>query len=59
VDFLSRGPKSSFGSLRQTQPASKIKVTDKQIAAVNLTGDNFHAEWHYHITPNIPPLINE
>jgi len=38
---------------------TKIKITDAQIAAVNLTGDNFHPEWNYTIKPNIPPLINE
>ena len=38
---------------------TKIKITDAQIAAVNLTGDTFHPEWNYTIKPNIPPLINE
>ena len=38
---------------------TKIKITDAEIAAVNLTGDSFHPEWNYLINPNIPPLINE
>jgi hypothetical protein len=38
---------------------TKIKITDAEIAAVNLTGDNFHPEWNYLITPNFPPIINE
>jgi len=29
-----------------------IKITDKQLAAVNLKGDPFHPEWNYTITPN-------
>ncbi|MCA1700826.1 MAG: ISAzo13 family transposase [Actinobacteria bacterium] len=37
---------------------TKIKITDTEIAAVNLTGDSFHPEWNYTITPNMPPLIN-
>ena len=38
---------------------TKIRITDAQIAAVNLTGDNFHPKWNYTIKPNTPPLINE
>lgn len=29
-----------------------IKVTDKELAAVNLKKDNFHGEWNYKIIPN-------
>jgi len=38
---------------------TKIKVTDAEAAAVNLTGDTFHPEWNYLIKPNLPPLIDE
>jgi len=48
-----------YARLDESTYPTKIKVTDEQIAAVNLTGDNFHAEWNYRITPNVPPLINE
>jgi hypothetical protein len=37
---------------------TKIKITDAEIAAVNLTRDSFHPEWNYLIKPNITPLIN-
>ena len=29
-----------------------IKVTDKELAAVNLKKDKFHGEWNYKISPN-------
>ena len=32
----------------------KITVTDAQLAAVNLTGDSFHPEWNYTISPTKP-----
>jgi hypothetical protein len=34
---------------------TKIKVTDEQIRAVQLTGDDFHPEWNYRITPTLIP----
>ena len=30
----------------------KVEVTDQQLAAVNVTGDTFHPEWNYTITPS-------
>ncbi|WP_407079788.1 ISAzo13-like element transposase-related protein, partial [Candidatus Hakubella thermalkaliphila] len=33
-----------------------IKVTDKELRAVNLTKDAFHGEWNYTIKPNHPEL---
>lgn len=30
-----------------------IKVSDRQLAAVNLTGDPFHPDWNYTINPSI------
>ena len=30
-----------------------IKVTDKELKAVNLLKDSFHGEWNYTINPNI------
>jgi hypothetical protein len=30
-----------------------IKITDQQLAAVNLTGDSFHPEWNYTIIPAV------
>jgi hypothetical protein len=31
------------------------KVSDGELAAVNLERDTFHGEWNYRIRPNIPP----
>ena len=28
-----------------------IKVTDAELAAVNLTRDDFHGEWNYRVSP--------
>jgi hypothetical protein len=30
---------------------TKVKVTKDQIAAVNITGNDWHPEWNYRITP--------
>ena len=30
---------------------TKVKVTKDQIAAVNITGHDWHPEWNYRITP--------
>jgi transposase len=32
---------------------TKIQITDEQIRAVQLTGDKFHPEWNYTITPSV------
>jgi Rhodopirellula transposase DDE domain len=32
--------------------ATGIKVTDKELAAVNLKKDKFHGDWNYSILPN-------
>ncbi len=48
-----------YARLDETTYPTKIKVTDAEIAAVNLTGDDFHPEWNYTITPNPLPVINE
>ena len=37
---------------------TKLKVTDAEINAVNITRDDFHGEWNYTIHPKIPPVIN-
>jgi hypothetical protein len=30
---------------------AKVRVTKEQIAAVNITGSDWHPEWNYRITP--------
>jgi transposase len=35
-----------------TSDYPKVEVTDAQLAAVNLTRDQFHPEWNYSITPS-------
>ena len=32
-----------------------IKVTDAEMATLNIKGDAFHPEWNYTITPRVPP----
>jgi hypothetical protein len=32
-----------------------IKVTDAEMATLNINGDAFHPEWNYTISPRIPP----
>jgi transposase len=32
---------------------TKIQITDEQIRAVQLTGNDFHPEWNYTITPSV------
>ncbi|HEY4981080.1 MAG TPA: hypothetical protein VII24_03850, partial [Pseudolabrys sp.] len=31
-----------------------IKVTDAEMAALNITGNTFHPEWNYTISPRPP-----
>jgi hypothetical protein len=44
---------SVFARLDDTTYPQKIKITDQQIAAVNITGHQFHPEWNYRITPSV------
>jgi len=37
-----------------TTTSTGLKVSDDEIEAVNLTRHNFHAEWNYTVTPNLP-----
>jgi Rhodopirellula transposase DDE domain len=32
-----------------------IKVSDAEMAALTITGDDFHPEWNYTINPRRPP----
>jgi DNA-binding phage protein len=32
-----------------------IKVTDEEMAGINIKGDAFHPEWNYSISPRVPP----
>lgn len=40
--------------LDETEYVKGIKVSDKQLEAVNLEGHAFHPEWNYTINPNAP-----
>lgn len=42
-----------YARLDQSTYPQKIKVTDEQLAAVNITGHQFHPEWNYTITPSV------
>jgi hypothetical protein len=35
--------------------AKGIKVSDDEMATLNITGDTFHPEWNYSISPRTPP----
>ncbi len=43
-----------YARLDPTTYQKGIKVTDKQLAAVNLTRHAFHGEWNYTIAPRAP-----
>jgi hypothetical protein len=32
-----------------------IKVTDAEMAGLNIKGHEFHPEWNYSISPRVPP----
>jgi hypothetical protein len=32
-----------------------IKVSDEEMAALNMKGDTFHPKWNYTISPRVPP----
>jgi len=42
-----------YARLDQSSYPQKLKITDDQLAAVNLTGHTFHPEWNYRITPSL------
>ncbi len=42
-----------YARLDETTYPQKIKVTDEQLAAVNITGHQFHPEWNYTISPSV------
>ena len=46
-----------YARLDQRAYPKKIAVTEEQLAAVNLKGDEFHPEWNYTISPT-PPATN-
>lgn len=43
-----------FARLDEREYEDKIKVSDAEMAAVNLEPDEFHPEWNYTITPAAP-----
>ncbi|HZL06931.1 MAG TPA: ISAzo13 family transposase [Coriobacteriia bacterium] len=46
-----------YARLDERDYPTKIQVTDAELAAVELTGDEFHPEWNYTIAP-APPDAN-
>lgn len=42
-----------YARLDENDYPTKIKVSDEQLAAVQIKGDRFHPEWNYTITPSI------
>ena len=55
IDLISSTTTSTglkiYARLDPTVYATKLKVTKEQIAAVNITGNDWHPEWNYRITP--------
>ena len=43
-----------YARLDEGSYPKSVKITDEQLAAVNLNGDEFHPEWNYTITPTTP-----
>lgn len=41
-----------YAQLDQRDYPKGIEVSDAELAAVNLVGDQFHPEWNYTITPS-------
>jgi len=35
--------------------SKEIKVSDDEMASINIKGDAFHPEWNYTISPSVPP----
>ena len=44
-----------FARLDHRDYPKKVEVTDRELAAVNITPDPFHPEWNYTITPTPDP----
>ncbi|MCA1678963.1 MAG: ISAzo13 family transposase, partial [Actinobacteria bacterium] len=42
-----------YARLDERDYPKAIKVSDEELAAVNLTGDRFHPEWNYTISPSV------
>jgi Rhodopirellula transposase DDE domain len=40
-----------YARLDENTYATKLKVTDEQLAAVNITRHDWHPDWNYRITP--------
>ena len=55
IDLISSTTTSTglkiYARLDPTVYPTKLKVTKEQIAAVNITGNDWHPEWNYRITP--------
>ena len=49
-----RPRRSGVSSTTATYPTGR-KVTDADLASVNLERDAFHGEWNYRIRPTISP----
>jgi hypothetical protein len=41
-----------YARLDERDYPKQVEITDDQLAAVNLTGETFHPEWNYSISPD-------
>ena len=46
-----------YARLDQSAYPDKVKVSDAELAAVQLEGDVFHPEWNYTIKPRSPAVV--
>ncbi len=57
IDLISSTTTSTglkvYARLDENEYPTKLKVTDEQLAAVQIERDNFHPEWNYTIIPSV------
>ena len=49
--------KTAYGAVRTRHAdlPKGIKVSEEEMASLNIKGDAFHPEWNYTISPRVPP----
>jgi hypothetical protein len=54
MESVFRGQDHIKAALDENTYAAGIKVSDEEIAALNIERDAFHGEWNYRVLPHIP-----
>ena len=55
VPEIARAFLSSEQAMERRLTRARRKVTDAEMATLNIKGDAFHPEWNYTISPRQPP----